>query len=377
LTARGGAADLKRLEALARRHDDAAASLEQSTDYASPAYANLAQEVARLSPIARVHDALLASRSELSELRGLLSDGADSDAELRQLAADEAREVEAACEAHEVEAARVLQELDTASMPEDIVSGAVLEVRAGAGGDEAALFAKELFGMYQHYATMRSWTVELMGESEAPAGGIREASMLVRGKGALASLGRESGVHRVQRVPLTEKLGRVHTSTASVAVLTEAEEADVQIADGDLKIETCRASGAGGQHVNTTDSAVRIVHLPTGLVAQCQDERSQQQNKQKALRVLRSRILAFEEEKLAEARVSSRREQIGSNSRSERIRTYNFHDDRITDHRCGLTLHGMPRMFRGELLDEFAQGLRDMERDAGEAEAAAAGHRSV
>lgn len=358
------AAELKRAAMLAQRHADAARKLAQSTDFSSAAYVGLAQEVSKLEPISRAQELLLAKRAELAELDGLIAE--KGDAELRQLALEERREAEEALERLEAAAVAALAELDAASRPEDELSAAVLEVRAGAGGEEAALFARELFSMYTLYAQQRSWAVELMGESEAPSGGLREASMVVRGRGALAALTPEAGVHRVQRVPATEKLGRIHTSTASVAVLPEAEEADVEIAEADLKIETCRASGAGGQHVNTTDSAVRIVHLPTGLVAQCQDERSQQMNRQKAMRVLRSRILAHEQEKLAAQRSSSRREQIGANSRSERIRTYNFHDNRITDHRCGLTRHGMDRMFRGELLEEFAAALRDAERDGAE-----------
>jgi peptide chain release factor 1 len=365
-------ADLRRLDALSRRHAEAAAQLVHSTDFASPAYAELAQEVSRLAPLASASEALAAKRAELAELESLLREE-KGDAELVQLAADEKRAAEAACAALEAEAAGALADIDSSPATDDEVSGAVLEVRAGAGGDEAALFARDLFNMYLHYAQRRSWLVEPMGESEAPTGGLREASMMVRGRGALAALVLEAGVHRVQRVPATEKLGRLHTSTASVAVLPEAEEADVHLADGDIRIETCRASGAGGQHVNTTDSAVRIVHLPTGIVAQCQDERSQQQNRVKALRVLRSRVLAHEQEKLASERVSSRREQIGSNSRSERIRTYNFHDDRITDHRCGCSLFGMDKMLRGGLLSEFATELREAQRADDEGARAAGG----
>ncbi|KAG8467079.1 hypothetical protein KFE25_000395 [Diacronema lutheri] len=375
-TGRPAAGALQRVEALARRHADAAVELERSTEFSSAAYVALAQEVAKLAPVGHAHEQLLAKHAELAELDALILEGGASgtravDAELREMAVEERVEVEAALAQLERAAADALAEYDAACVPDDVVSAAVLEVRAGAGGDEAALFARELFGMYTLYAQQRSWAVERLGESEAPSGGLREASMVVRGRGALAALTNEAGVHRVQRVPATEKLGRVHTSTASVAVLPEAAEADVEIAETDLKIETCRASGAGGQHVNTTDSAVRIVHLPTGIVAQCQDERSQQMNRQKAMRVLRARILAHEEEKLVSERTSSRREQIGANTRSERIRTYNFHDNRITDHRCGLTLHGMDRMFRGDLLAEFAQALRDAARDDIERSAAA------
>lgn len=370
-SAAASAARLQRVATLAQRHADVSGELERCTDFSSAAYIGLAQEAGRLEPIGRAHEQLLAKRAELSELGQLMQEKGDAD--IRQLALEEAREAEEDLAELEAAAVRALAELDAASTPEDELSAAVLEVRAGAGGDEAALFARELFGMYSLYAQQRSWAVELMGMSEAPSGGLREASMVVRGRGALSGLLSEAGVHRVQRVPVTEKLGRVHTSTASVAVLPEAEEADVVLADAELRIETTRASGAGGQHVNTTDSAVRIVHLPTGLVAQCQDERSQQMNKQKALRVLRSRILAHEREKLATERSSSRREQIGANSRSERIRTYNFHDNRITDHRCGLTRHGIDRMFRGELLGEFAAALRQAEREGAEREGVEAG----
>jgi len=343
---------LLRLGALAARHAKAAKELAETTDFSSPVYAGLAQETARLDAVHRAHEGLRSKRAELAELDGLIG----GDAELRQLAVDEKCTVEAELHALEVAVTDVLAELDTSSSPDDVHSAAVVEVRAGVGGDEGALFAQDLFTMYRLYAAQRSWAIELLGDD----------SMVLRGRGALAALSWEAGVHRVQRVPATEQKGRVHTSTASVAVLSEAEEADLEINDSDLKIETCRASGAGGQHVNTTDSAVRIVHLPSGIVAQCQDERSQQENKKKAMVVLRARILAHETAKLDAERTSNRREQIGSNTRSERIRTYNFHDDRITDHRCALTLHGIPRMLRGELLDEFADALRKAEALAAE-----------
>lgn len=354
----GGEPITTRLANVARRHDELQAEIAATTDFSSAKYVRLAQEAARLADAAQLHEQLAASADEASQLEQLLAD--ESDAEMRQLAREELDALERARAALAGSASNVLEELDrSASASENAVSGAVVEVRAGAGGDEAALFARELFSMYTLYAQRRDWSVEVLGRSEAPTGGFKEAAALLRGPGALPMLRYEAGVHRVQRVPATEKMGRIHTSTASVAVLPEAEEADVELRDADLRIETCRASGAGGQHVNTTDSAVRVVHIPTGTVAQCQDERSQTMNRAKAIKMLRSRLLAAEEERLAAERTADRRGQIGGSGRSERIRTYNFPEDRITDHRCGLTTHGIDRMLRGELLDEVIGEVRD------------------
>jgi peptide chain release factor 1 len=233
----------------------------------------------------------------------------------------------------------------------------IIEVRAGTGGEEAALFAADLFGMYHRYAEIRGWKFEVLSISEIGVGGYKDATASIKGSGAFSRLKFESGVHRVQRVPLTESSGRIHTSAATVAVLPEAEEVDVKIDDKDLRIDTYRSSGAGGQHVNTTDSAVRITHLPTGTVVCQQDEKSQHKNKAKALKILRARLYDLERRKLEEERASSRKGQIGSGDRSERIRTYNFPQGRVSDHRINVTLYKIDEILREGKLDEFIEVL--------------------
>ena len=244
-------------------------------------------------------------------------------------------------------------------LPRDVADdkNAILEVRAGTGGDEAALFAADLLRMYQRFADKHGWKFEIMSVAETGIGGIKDASVEISGRGVFARLKYESGVHRVQRVPETESGGRIHTSAATIAVLPEAEEVDVQLEDKDIRVDTYRAQGAGGQHVNTTDSAVRITHLPTGIVVQQQDEKSQHKNRAKALKILRARIYDAEREAQASARAEDRKNQVGSGDRSERIRTYNFPQGRVSDHRINLTLHKLDKVLEGEALDEIVDAL--------------------
>lgn len=249
--------------------------------------------------------------------------------------------------------------IKVALLPRDAADskGAIVEVRAGTGGDEAALFAANLFSMYQRYAELKGWRFEILAISDTGIGGYKEASALVNGNNVFARLKFESGVHRVQRVPETESSGRIHTSAATVAVLPEAEEVDIKIEDKDLRIDTYRASGAGGQHVNTTDSAVRITHIPTGIVVALQDEKSQHKNKAKALKILRSRIYEAERQKIDLERSLTRKGQVGSGDRSERIRTYNFPQGRVTDHRINMTLYKIEEIIKNGQLDEFIEAL--------------------
>ena len=285
---------------------------------------------------------------EIAQSEALLG---DADAGIRELAEADLAQQRAAFADCEAELRQLLAPRD----PRD-GRGVVLEVRAGAGGDEAALFASDLFRMYTRFAERHGWRVELISASETDGGGFKEVVAGISGKDAFGHLKYESGVHRVQRVPETEAQGRVHTSTATVAVLPEAEEAEVQIDAKDLRIDVMRASGAGGQHVNRTESAVRITHLPTGLVVVCQDEKSQHKNKARAMGVLRSRLYDQKQQQLDAERSAERRGQIGSGERSEKIRTYNFPQNRVTDHRIGLTLHRLDRVIDGEL-EEVVEAL--------------------
>ncbi len=294
-----------------------------------------------------------------------------ADPDMAELAQDELRGLRSR---HETLSAQVKGLLVPKDPNDD--KNVIVEIRAGTGGDEAALFAADLFRMYTRYAERNRWKVEILSATETDGGGFREIIFEVRGKGAYSHLRYESGVHRVQRVPATERQGRIHTSTASVAVLPEAEEVDIQIAENELKIDVYRSSGNGGQSVNTTDSAVRITHLPTGLVVTCQDEKSQLKNKTKALTVLRSRLYDAEQQKLAQERGDVRRSQIGSGERSEKIRTYNYPQDRISDHRVNLNLSNIPSVLDGQI-DPFVHELRaadelDRLRDAGLEEHASA-----
>ncbi len=332
------------------RYHELSQLLARADVAASRDYARYSREYADLTPIVRSISALSRARAEEEGLRAMLAD-TDGDAEMRELAEDELRAVSERIPELEHELHVLLLPVDEADQ-----RNAILEVRAGTGGEEAALFAADLFRMYQRYAEARGWTFEPMSVSETGIGGFKEATASVAGRGVFARLKFESGVHRVQRVPETEASGRIHTSAATVAVLPEAEEVDVQIDERDLRIDVYRSSGPGGQSVNTTDSAVRITHLPTGIVVSQQDEKSQHKNRAKALKILRARLYEAERARAAAERAAARKSQVGSGDRSERIRTYNFPQGRVTDHRINLTLYKLERVLAGEL-DEFIDAL--------------------
>jgi peptide chain release factor 1 len=314
-------------------------------------FVRLSREFAELDPIVETITALRRAMREQDDLKQLIDDPS-SEKDMAALAEEELGALDTKVEHLE-------QQLKVQLLPKDAADdkSAILEVRAGTGGEEAALFAGDLFRMYQRYADKRGWKVNILSASESATGGYREIIANITGKGVFARLKFESGVHRVQRVPDTEAQGRVHTSAATVAVLPEAEEVDIKIDEKDLRIDVFRASGPGGQSVNTTDSAVRITHLPTGVVVSQQDEKSQHKNKAKAMKVLRSRLYDLERSKLDAERSENRRSQIGTGDRSQRIRTYNFPQGRVTDHRIGLTLHQLYLVLEGEALDELIDAL--------------------
>jgi peptide chain release factor 1 len=316
-------------------------------------YARTAKTAADLAETVQRFDDYKKVLARLGEARHILAE--DADREMRELAQAEIDELSA-------RQARLEEELRALLIPRDPNDdkNVFLEIRAGAGGDEAGLFAAELFRMYTKFAERQRWKWEVMDSHPTGVGGLKEVVALVQGRGAWSRLKYERGVHRVQRVPTTESSGRIHTSTVTVAVLPEAEDVDVKVDEKDIQVDVYRSSGPGGQGVNTTDSAVRLTHLPTGLVVTCQDERSQIKNRAKALRVLKARLLERAQEEQAAAIAADRRSQVGTGERSERIRTYNFPQGRVTDHRINLTLHRLPAVLEGDL-DELIEGLRERE----------------
>jgi len=339
-----------KLDRLLSRHAEVESNLAGGA-LSGEEYARLAKEYAELSPIKEAIKAWRAACKEKADLEAILAERA-GDPEMRALAEEERLALKSRLP--DLEQAMKLRLLPKDEADE---KSAILEIRAGTGGEEAALFAADLFRMYQRYAELRGWKFELMSLAETGLGGYKEAIVAIEGKGVFSRLKFESGVHRVQRVPETEAGGRIHTSAATVAVLPEAEEIDVHIDDKDLRIDVFRSSGPGGQSVNTTDSAVRLTHLPTGIVVQQQDEKSQHKNKAKALKVMRARLYQREREQRDAARARERKSQVGTGDRSERIRTYNFPQARVTDHRVNLKLYKLDIVLNGEALDELVDAL--------------------
>ncbi|MEX0808548.1 MAG: peptide chain release factor 1 [Dongiaceae bacterium] len=341
----------EKLDRVIVRHEQLGVTLASEGRRDAQEFARMSKEYSDLSPLVAAIADFRAARQERRDLETLRDDPA-TDAEMRALAEVELPALEEREEALD-------RQIRVMLLPKDEADerNAILEVRAGTGGDEAALFAGDLVQMYRRYAELKGWKFETMSLSETNIGGYKEAIASITGRGVFARLKYESGAHRVQRVPDTETSGRIHTSAATVAVLPEAEEIDIKIDENELRIDVFRASGPGGQSVNTTDSAVRITHLPTGLVVQQQDEKSQHKNKAKALKVLRARLYERERSQIEAVRAASRKSQVGSGDRSERIRTYNFPQGRVTDHRIGLTLYKLEQVLRGEALDELVDAL--------------------
>jgi peptide chain release factor 1 len=339
----------ERLHAILARHDIVMATLNAGPE--PETFVALSRELAELDGVVDAIRAYQAMEENLKGLQAMLADPG-TDSEMRSLIEDELPDAREAVD-------KAAQDLRIMLLPRDEADekSAILEIRAGTGGDEAALFAGDLFRMYARYADLKGWKVEIVSESEGTAGGYKEIVAEIKGRNVFARLKFESGVHRVQRVPDTETSGRIHTSAATVAVLPEAEEVDIAISDSDLKIDTMRAQGAGGQHVNKTESAIRITHLPTGMVVFVQDERSQHKNRARAMALLRARLYDAERSAKDAVRAADRKSQVGSGDRSERIRTYNFPQGRVTDHRINLTLYKLEEVLAGNALDELIDAL--------------------
>jgi peptide chain release factor 1 len=338
-----------KLDTLLTRH--AAVEAELSQKLPPDTFVKLSREFAELDPVVGKIKAYRTIAGEIADLESLIADP-NTEPAMREMADEERQSLEGKRE-------RLVEELRVALLPKDVMDerNVIVEIRAGTGGDEASLFAGDLFRMYERYAARQGWTTEIMSISEGTKGGFKEIVAEIRGRGPFAKLKFESGVHRVQRVPETEAQGRIHTSAATVAVLPEVEEVDIEIKPDDLKIDTMRAGGAGGQHVNKTESAIRITHVPSGIVVAVQEERSQHKNRSKAMAMLRAKLYDAEKTKLDKARAAERKDQIGSGDRSERIRTYNFPQGRVTDHRINLTLYNLPKVMEGEALGEIIDAL--------------------
>ncbi|MDR1034751.1 MAG: peptide chain release factor 1 [Holosporales bacterium] len=339
-----------KLNSILEKYESIEKQLSERGDFDQKEYVKLSKELSELSDIAKEIRLLFSREKDLRDNIEILESSEDQ--ELKELAEAEISDIRAAI-------SDIENRIKILLLPKDIddEKGAILEIRAGTGGDEAGLFAADLFRMYELYAVVQGWNFEVLEFSDSGIGAIKEASASISGKGVFSRLKFESGVHRVQRVPETEASGRIHTSAATVAVLPEPEEVDIQIDAKDLLIDTFRASGAGGQHVNKTDSAVRITHIPTGTVVAVQDERSQHKNKARAMKILRSKIYENEKTKMESSRSEARKDQVGTGDRSERIRTYNFPQGRVTDHRINLTIYKLEKVMDGTALDEVIEKL--------------------